>query len=104
MGKRRLEKAIKQIQQQQPGAQFKVHWLPYQLNPAAGDQPVNKMQVYNDKFGPARVAQIVPAMTVSVTPLFLSLVCHLQCVRRAACSATAQSSSFWALTVNMRAY
>lgn len=65
MGKRRLERAIKQVQQQQPGTEFKVHWLPYQLNPAAGDQPVNKLQMYNDKFGPGRVAQMVPQMTVS---------------------------------------
>lgn len=66
MGKRRLEKAIKQVKQQQPDADFKVHWLPYQLNPTASEQGINKLQMYNDKFGPARVAQMMPAMAVSV--------------------------------------
>lgn len=61
----RLERAIKQVQEQTPDAAFKVHWLPYQLNPAAGEEPINKLQYYNDKFGPARVAQMMPAMTVS---------------------------------------
>lgn len=63
MGKRRLERAIKQVQEQTPDATFKVHWLPFQLNPAAGNEPVNKIQMYNDKFGPSKVAQMVPAMT-----------------------------------------
>lgn len=61
----RLERAIKQVQEQTPDATFQVQWLPYQLNPAAGDEPINKLQYYNDKFGPARVAQMMPAMTVS---------------------------------------
>jgi hypothetical protein len=38
--------------------------LPFFLNPAAPQAGVNKVQMYNDKFGPARVAQMVPAMTV----------------------------------------
>jgi hypothetical protein len=38
--------------------------LPYQLNPAAGPEAINKLQYYNDKFGPARVAQIIPNMQV----------------------------------------
>lgn len=74
MGKRRLEKALQQIKQQHPDAQFKVHWLPYQLNPAASEEGVSKIQMYNDKFGPARVAQMVPAMTVGVQLLQYS--CH----------------------------
>jgi len=65
MGKRRLEKAIQQVRKQHPVAEFKVHWLPYQLNPAAAEEGISKMQYYNDKFGPARVAQMMPAMTVS---------------------------------------
>lgn len=70
MGKRRLEKAIQLVKQQQPDAEFKVHWLPYQLNPAASEEGVNKLQMYNDKFGPARVAQMIPMMTVGVQKLF----------------------------------
>jgi hypothetical protein len=38
--------------------------LPYQLNPTAGPEAINKLQYYNDKFGPARVAQIIPNMQV----------------------------------------
>eukprot|EP00775_Hariotina_reticulata_P005116 gene5116-5356_t len=60
IGKRRLEKAIKQFTGQ---VGFSVKWLPYQLNPAAPAQGVNKLQSYNDKFGPGRVAQMIPAMT-----------------------------------------
>eukprot|EP00878_Enallax_costatus_P003322 GHUV01003529.1.p1 GENE.GHUV01003529.1~~GHUV01003529.1.p1 ORF type:complete len:271 (+),score=46.59 GHUV01003529.1:206-1018(+) len=59
IGKRRLEKAMKQFSDK---ADFKVHWLPFQLNPDAPLEGVNKIQSYNDKFGPARVAQMVPAM------------------------------------------
>ncbi|KAF6246659.1 DSBA-like thioredoxin domain-containing protein [Scenedesmus sp. NREL 46B-D3] len=59
VGKRRLEKAMQQFEGK---AQFDVHWLPYQLNPAAGPEAINKLQYYNDKFGPARVAQIIPNM------------------------------------------
>lgn len=63
IGKRRLERAVQELQARVPGAQVAVHWLPYQLNPGAPDAGVSKMQAYNDKFGPARVAQMVPAMT-----------------------------------------
>ncbi|WIA30463.1 hypothetical protein OEZ86_000547 [Tetradesmus obliquus] len=59
VGKRRLEKAMQQFEGK---AQFDVHWLPYQLNPAAGSEAINKLQYYNDKFGPARTAQIIPNM------------------------------------------
>lgn len=65
VGKRRLEKAIKQVTQQHD-VPFTVHWLPYQLNPTAAEQGIAKLQAYNDKFGPAKVAQIVPAMTVRI--------------------------------------
>eukprot|EP00882_Tetradesmus_deserticola_P002678 GHRQ01002848.1.p1 GENE.GHRQ01002848.1~~GHRQ01002848.1.p1 ORF type:complete len:246 (+),score=76.26 GHRQ01002848.1:159-896(+) len=59
VGKRRLEKAMQQFEGK---AQFDVHWLPFQLNPAAGPEAINKLQYYNDKFGPARTAQIIPNM------------------------------------------
>lgn len=41
--------------------------LPYQLNADAPYEGFNKLQYYNDRFGPARVAQMVPAMEVRVT-------------------------------------
>lgn len=43
-------------------AEFEVRWLPFQLNPAAPKEGANKLQVYNDKFGPGRVAQMMPQM------------------------------------------
>lgn len=57
---------MQQVRKQHPSAEFNVHWLPYQLNPSAAEEGVSKMQYYNDKFGPARVAQMMPAMAVSV--------------------------------------
>eukprot|EP00747_Dinoflagellata_sp_TGD_P027846 gnl/TRDRNA2_/TRDRNA2_132863_c2_seq1.p1 gnl/TRDRNA2_/TRDRNA2_132863_c2~~gnl/TRDRNA2_/TRDRNA2_132863_c2_seq1.p1 ORF type:complete len:185 (-),score=55.62 gnl/TRDRNA2_/TRDRNA2_132863_c2_seq1:47-601(-) len=44
-------------------ADFKVNWLPFQLNPsAAGGQGVNKMEMYKKKFGEERVAAMLPRM------------------------------------------
>ncbi len=42
---------------------FTVRWLPYQLNPAAPKEGLVKLDYYNQKFGAARVAQMVPHMT-----------------------------------------
>lgn len=51
MGKRRLEKAI----EKSPQFDFKVTWLPFFLNPNAPFEPQDKLEVYNKKFGAARV-------------------------------------------------
>lgn len=59
IGKRRLDKAISQLHGQ---AEFQVQWLPYQLQPNAPLEGINKLSFYNEKFGPARVTQIMPAM------------------------------------------
>lgn len=59
MGKRRLEAALAQSTHQQ----FDVRWRPFQLNeklPKA--KGLNKMQYYNERFGPDRVQQMVPQM------------------------------------------
>lgn len=42
---------------------FEVKWLPYMLNPNAPLEGVNKYQYYVEKFGAARVAQMMPHMT-----------------------------------------
>ncbi|KIZ01597.1 hypothetical protein MNEG_6368 [Monoraphidium neglectum] len=42
---------------------FRVRWFPFQLNPLASYEGENKLQMYNDKFGPGRVAQMIPMMT-----------------------------------------
>ncbi len=44
-------------------ADFNVTWRPYQLAPEAPKEGMNKLQYYNDKFGPAKVAQMMPMMT-----------------------------------------
>mmetsp|Transcript_20609 Transcript_20609/g.45112 ORF Transcript_20609/g.45112 Transcript_20609/m.45112 type:complete len:182 (-) Transcript_20609:274-819(-) len=44
-------------------ADFDVRWLPFQLNPAAEGGPgVNKLQMYEEKFGPDRVKQMMPRL------------------------------------------
>lgn len=43
-------------------AEFEVNWRPFFLNRDATRKGVNKLQYYNDKFGAARVAQMVPFM------------------------------------------
>eukprot|EP00878_Enallax_costatus_P018296 GHUV01019254.1.p1 GENE.GHUV01019254.1~~GHUV01019254.1.p1 ORF type:complete len:194 (+),score=3.27 GHUV01019254.1:206-787(+) len=85
IGKRRLEKAMKQFSDK---ADFKVHWLPFQLNPDAPLEGVNKIQSYNDKFGPARVAQMVPAMevTAAAQPPLIALSGQTEPWRSTACT------------------
>ena len=43
---------------------FEVRWHPFFLNPDAPKEGVNKMEMYNQKFGEQRVQQMVPMMTV----------------------------------------
>ena len=87
IGKRRLETAIKKFQvglHQTPDfvvallldllncssyllqgqKSFEVRWHPFFLNPDAPKEGVNKMEMYNQKFGEQRVKQMVPMMTV----------------------------------------
>ncbi|KAK9825745.1 hypothetical protein WJX74_003649 [Apatococcus lobatus] len=59
IGKRRLESAIKR----NPGRDFLVRWHPFQLNPNASAEGVNKLQYYKDKFGESRTAAMLPRMT-----------------------------------------
>ncbi|KAK9828496.1 hypothetical protein WJX72_000378 [[Myrmecia] bisecta] len=59
IGKRRLESAIKQYQGPK---QFEVRWHPYQLNPHAEEEGVNKLEYYKQKFGEERTNQIIPRM------------------------------------------
>lgn len=42
----------------------KVRWYPFQLNPNAPLEGEDKLTMYNQKFGPARVASMLPMMTV----------------------------------------
>lgn len=60
IGKRRLEAAIKRFEGQK---KFEVRWHPFFLNPDASKEGVNKMEMYNQKFGEQRVKQMVPMMT-----------------------------------------
>lgn len=49
-----------------PGYAF--HRLPFQLNPNAPAEGVNKLESYKEKFGARRVEQMVPQMTVKTLP------------------------------------
>ncbi|KXZ49519.1 hypothetical protein GPECTOR_21g745 [Gonium pectorale] len=60
VGKRRLERAMRTFADR---ADFTVVWRPYQLNPDAPKEGMDKLAYYNQKFGPARVAQMMPHMT-----------------------------------------
>lgn len=59
LGKRYVEAAMAQ----HPDVDFEVRWRPFQLNPAASKTGINKIEMYNQKFGAARVASMVPMMT-----------------------------------------
>lgn len=60
IGKRRLETAIRKFQGQKS---FEVRWHPFFLNPDASKEGVNKVEMYNQKFGEQRVKQMIPMMT-----------------------------------------
>lgn len=60
IGKRRLETAIRKFQGQKS---FEVRWHPFFLNPDAPKEGVNKIEMYNEKFGEQRVKQMIPMMT-----------------------------------------
>lgn len=45
-----------------PSSMFEVRWAPFQLNPLASPEGVNKLQYYNEKFGAARVKGMIPQM------------------------------------------
>ncbi|EFJ49696.1 hypothetical protein VOLCADRAFT_80613 [Volvox carteri f. nagariensis] len=59
VGKRRLERAMARFADR---ADFTVRWLPFQLNPDAPKEGVVKLEFYNQKFGAAQVAQMMPRM------------------------------------------
>mmetsp|Transcript_22325 Transcript_22325/g.66548 ORF Transcript_22325/g.66548 Transcript_22325/m.66548 type:complete len:264 (-) Transcript_22325:320-1111(-) len=61
VGKRRLEAAMAEMKGK--GVDFDVRWHPYQLDPSAPTDGVDKMKMYQEKFGKARVAQMMPMMT-----------------------------------------
>mmetsp|Transcript_25401 Transcript_25401/g.64427 ORF Transcript_25401/g.64427 Transcript_25401/m.64427 type:complete len:184 (-) Transcript_25401:123-674(-) len=46
-----------------PQNDFRVTWRPFQLNPDAPKEPVNKLKMYKEKFGAARIEQMLPHMT-----------------------------------------
>lgn len=64
MGKRRLEKAIREFHSQPENRQFgfKIEWLPFFLDPSLTDEGVSKIERYTRKFGPERVRMMLPQM------------------------------------------
>lgn len=59
-GKRRLEKAIKQLDSST--VKVEVEWRPFYLDPTLPEKSVNKIERYNKRFGADRVARMVPHM------------------------------------------
>ena len=47
------------------GKQYIVRWHPFQLNPSASQEGIEKLDFYNTKFGKERTQQMVPFMRVS---------------------------------------
>jgi predicted DsbA family dithiol-disulfide isomerase len=62
IGKRRMEKAIKQFSTTHPDVNFQLQFLPYQLDPTR-TEPANKLETYYKKFGEARFKQMMPQVT-----------------------------------------
>jgi len=61
IGKRRLERAIKDVSARLP-VRFEVVWRPFLLDPTLPAEGVDKMERYISKFGAARMAQMLPYM------------------------------------------
>jgi len=57
MGKKRLEKAVTAYKDR---LDIEVHSLPFFLDPYASEDGINKVEMYNQKFGAARFAQMLP--------------------------------------------
>jgi predicted DsbA family dithiol-disulfide isomerase len=62
VGKRNLENAIVSAKAQFPQAEFEVNWRPFQLDPNASKEGINKLQHYNKKFGEERIKMMLPRM------------------------------------------
>lgn len=60
IGKRYVEQAIAAAP---PSLDIKVRWRPFQLNPSAAQEGVNKLKMYHEKFGVDRVNSMVPMIT-----------------------------------------
>eukprot|EP01065_Artemidia_motanka_P031965 TRINITY_DN3892_c0_g2_i1.p1 TRINITY_DN3892_c0_g2~~TRINITY_DN3892_c0_g2_i1.p1 ORF type:complete len:193 (+),score=67.58 TRINITY_DN3892_c0_g2_i1:144-722(+) len=45
-----------------PSVDFQVVWKPFQLNPQAPREGINKIEAYNRKFGADRVREMIPRM------------------------------------------
>jgi len=59
IGKRRLEAALAQLREQEPGLPVHVRWHPFQLNPELPPQGVDRKAYLEAKFGgPQRAAQV----------------------------------------------
>ena len=46
------------------GKKYIVRWHPFQLNPSASQEGIEKLDFYNTKFGKERTQQMVPFMRV----------------------------------------
>ncbi len=53
---------MKQYKESGKDVDFEVNWLPFQLDANAPIEGVNKMEMYEKKFGKERIAQMLPSM------------------------------------------
>ena len=65
VGKRKLDAGIALYKKHHPATPdtFTITWLAYQLNPHSPKQGVNKRDYYISRFGPERVAMMIPRLT-----------------------------------------
>lgn len=59
IGKRRLEEAMHSFADTK---EFQVRWKPFQLNPNAAREGIDKRTFYREKFGEDRIKQMIPFM------------------------------------------
>lgn len=62
IGKRRLEKALRSLREAHPDLECSVRWRPFFLDPTLPKQK-DKTSAYREKFGEARMKQMIPFMT-----------------------------------------
>ncbi|KAG1670754.1 hypothetical protein FOA52_013981 [Chlamydomonas sp. UWO 241] len=70
VGKRRLEEAMSQMKDS--GVVFDVQWHPFQLDADAPVEGRNKAELYTEKFGAAKMAQMMPRMLQTFSELGLT--------------------------------
>ncbi|KAI9476000.1 MAG: thioredoxin-like protein [Benjaminiella poitrasii] len=64
IGKRRIEEAIKEFKKAHSNVNFKLQWLPFQLDPNRA-QSTNKLETYRKKFGKEQFDEQIAPRVIS---------------------------------------